>query len=130
MNDQAVKKQPPTVRFGRWDCTLQESTYINGRKALLLLEAGTQDLVACATVNLPEQTLGPDEVFIKNWGENEGMLRALQDAGIVRATGETVRSGYVQVPKCEVLIPSPRQMHRHPGVKILSDDRQRELFGL
>jgi hypothetical protein len=40
--------------------------------------------MATATVNLPEQSLLPHQVLIKSYSENEGMLQALQEAGVVR----------------------------------------------
>ncbi|MEI8194279.1 MAG: hypothetical protein WCI73_00055 [Phycisphaerae bacterium] len=96
------------VKFREWDCVLKELRYTNGRTALTLLDAQTRDSVACATVNLPDRALGPNEVFIKDWSENEGMLTALEAAGVVRPTGEMVQSGFVAIPKCELLIPERR----------------------
>lgn len=46
--------------------------YQTGQNALLLGPG-----VFTASVCLPEFTLGEDEVFIKNWSENEGVMEAL-----------------------------------------------------
>lgn len=90
------------VKFFGEDCTVQVSEYSNGRTALqLLCSVGP---MATATVNLPNEKLGKDCVFIKNYSENEGMLEALVKAGVVRDTGKRVRTGYVEVPMCELLI--------------------------
>ncbi len=87
------------MRFRDWLCEIRVSTYSNGRTALLLEDAKTGDSIAVATANLPHEPLEPGQVFIKDHSENQGMLAALEKAGIVKATGETVQSGFVQVPK-------------------------------
>lgn len=77
--------------------------YNNGRVALELLE---EDLeygltpYATATVNLPDVLLQPNEVLIKDYAENEGILQFLVDNNIVTATKNGVQSGYVWVPVC------------------------------
>jgi hypothetical protein len=38
----------------------------------------------------------------QNYSECEGMLAALTEAGVVQPTGQTVRSGFVDVPVCEL----------------------------
>ena len=67
------------------------------------MDAKTDESIAVATVNLPHECLGPGQVFIKDHSENRGMLETLEKAGIVKATGETVQSGFVQVPKAILL---------------------------
>jgi hypothetical protein len=91
------------MRFRDWLCEIQQQTYSNGRTALLLVDAKTGESIAVATANLPHESLEPGQVFIKNHSENHGMLEALEKAGIVKATGETVQSGFVQVPKATLL---------------------------
>jgi hypothetical protein len=93
------------MRFRDWLCEVRQSQYANGRTALLLVDAKTGDSIAVATVNLPDEHIARGEVFIKDHSENQGMLAALEKAGIVRATGETVPAGFVQVPKAMLLIP-------------------------
>jgi len=48
---------------------------------------------AVATVNVPEAQLAADEVLIKNWSENRGVLSALLMAGVIEDTGRTVVTG-------------------------------------
>ena len=91
------------MRFREWLCEVRQATYSNGRTALLLLDAKSGESIAVATVNLPHESLEPGQVFIKDHSENRGMLEALEKAGIVKATGETVHSGFVQVPKATLL---------------------------
>jgi len=93
------------VRFRDFDCIVQRRQYGNGRPALELVDAEDGSPIAKATVNLPDTPLGKNQVFIKNYAENEGMLEALVAAGVVKPTGESVRSGFVEVPVCELQPP-------------------------
>jgi hypothetical protein len=91
------------VRFLNTDCTIQKRQYGNGRVALSLIDE--EGPVATATVNLPTATLDRNQVLIKSYAENEGLLEALVAAGVVKATGETIRSGFVELPVCELQPP-------------------------
>jgi hypothetical protein len=102
---------PVRVRFRDWDCIVQKHEYDNGRPALRLVDAEDCSPVATATVNLPDVPLRINQVAIKDWSENEGILRAMTEAGVVKPTGETVRSGYVQVPICELQPPFREVSH-------------------
>ncbi|WP_205679000.1 hypothetical protein [Aquisphaera insulae] len=93
------------VRFKSWDCLVQKRQYGNGRPALQLIDADDGSPIATATVNLPDVPLGKNQVAIKDYGENAGMLKALAEAGIVKPTGQTIPSGYVEVPICELQPP-------------------------
>ena len=78
-------------------------SYNNGRPALELLEEDmTYGLTpyAVATVNLPDVLLQPNEILIKDYAENEGILQFLIDNNIVVPTKNGVQSGYVWVPVC------------------------------
>jgi len=88
-----------TVRFKDWDCELRWGFYGNGRRALELYDNGP---IAKATVNIPEVELAEDEVCIKDWSENEGMLDALVEAGIVEDTGRRVEAGFVTAPVARI----------------------------
>jgi len=92
------------VRFQGQDYMLARTSYANGRTALLLVDMETGEPAAWATANLPDQHLYCNEVFIQDWGDNEGMLEALERAGIVRPTGERVPCGNLPVHKCQLLI--------------------------
>ena len=96
------------VRFRDWVCRVEKGRYSNGRIALSLVD--DEGPVATATVNLVDDLSGPNTVFIKDHSENAGLLAALEAAGVVKATGRTVRSGFVDVPVCE-LQPPYRDMH-------------------
>lgn len=107
---------PGTVLFHGWLCEIEERSYPNGRLALVLVDVQNREDVAVATVNLPEAPLKPGEVFIKDYSENEGMLAALENAGIVKATGERVPSGFVDVAVAKIL-PVAHRLHQHEDHK-------------
>ena len=92
------------VEFDGRACKLLCLHYDNGRLAIRLVDWATNELVATATVNVPEVHLDNDEVLIKDWGENEGMLQALEDAGICKQTGRIARYGLVVARACKLLL--------------------------
>jgi hypothetical protein len=54
------------VRFAGTECRLKLSRYSNDRVAIHLVDAANEDPVATATVNIPDEPLLPDQVFIKS----------------------------------------------------------------
>lgn len=92
------------IKFRNWDCLLTKRHYQNDRIALELIDYHDGEPIATATVNVPEIQLQANQVLIKDYSENEGMLTALEKAGIVKSTGTFVQSGFVQIPVCELLI--------------------------
>lgn len=94
---------PGMVHFQGFLCEMQWKTYPNGRAALYLVDAQTRETVAVATADLPEVPLESGEVFIKDHSENRGMLAALEQAGVVKATGAAVRSGFAKIPVAALL---------------------------
>lgn len=72
-----------TVRFLGEDCTVELSTYANGRTAVKLVSS-TGEPWCVASTNLPDLPLGPNEVFIKDYSENKGVLSALCIAKVVQ----------------------------------------------
>lgn len=93
------------VQFMSWDCLVIRSSYNdNDRLALQLVDATDGSPVARATINLPHVHLNDDEVIIKDYSENSGMLRALVDGKIVSEPLRHVESGFITAPVCRVLI--------------------------
>ncbi len=100
------KKLDAAVRFGPYECVAYETRYpYGGAKAIFLIDARDGEPVATATVNVEgvSETLPESEVLIKDYSENEGMLDALVEAGLVEDTGRRVRTGYVTVPVARLL---------------------------
>jgi hypothetical protein len=91
------------VKFKSWDCIVSFGSYSNGRTAIRLMDALDGAPVATATVNVPDAKLEKDEVVIKNWSENAGILRALIEHNVVLDTGKKVRCGVVSGYVCKVI---------------------------
>lgn len=81
-------------------CTVRSDIYSLGGTVLQLID---QDGLPYATATMWISGLEKDEVAIKNYSENEGMLHALMSAGIVEAPHRTVLNGYVTVPVCKLM---------------------------
>lgn len=89
---------------GTYNVKLMFGKYVdNDRTCISLIDAEDGSPVARATVNVIEADLAPDEVIIKNWSENENMLKFLIDNKIVKDTGRRVRCGYIEAPVCHLL---------------------------
>ena len=90
------------VQFIGYDCDVIVHHYNNGRKALVLTSAG--EVVAYATVNLPNDPVDDDEVIIKDYSENEGMYDALLKAKIIGPALRRISTGFITCPVCKLLI--------------------------
>lgn len=91
----------PTIDITAWGetttCTVEVSSYSNGRLALQLWMEGDfgPEPYGKVTVNLPDVHLNEGEILVKDWAENEPLAAALLDAGWITPTGREVASGYV-----------------------------------
>jgi hypothetical protein len=87
-------------------CKLMRGEYDgNKRTALQLVDAKTGEAVAWATTNLPDVHLADNEVIIKDYAENAGMLASLTKAGVVSDPVRWMRpSILVKVPVCKLLL--------------------------
>ncbi len=95
------------VQFKEWECELVFGKYHNGATALELIDAEDGQPIAMASVNVAghSEHLDSDEMFIKDWSENEGMLDTLIKAGVVSPTIFSVPTGFVSAELCKILIP-------------------------
>lgn len=87
-----------------YDALLDKKKYGNGRTAIQFLDAEDGCPIVMATVNLPDADIAEDEVAIKDYSENEGILQELMDQGVVSAPLRYKASGFVRVPICKILI--------------------------
>jgi len=90
------------MKFKQWNCDIFKTKYANGRTAIKLYDSEHGDPIATATVNLPDETLPDNHVFIKNWSENEGILDCLVKANYIKPTGRTVNTGFVTAIEAEL----------------------------
>jgi hypothetical protein len=74
-------------KFNGTECDVVFDQYANNRTAIVLKENGLP--FATATFNDPEISLDDNQVLVKNWSENRGMVDSLVDAGIVEKASST-----------------------------------------
>src|SRR5260370_32376821 len=83
----AVQKRPEggsrNVIAHGVECRITFDKYINGRTAIVLVDANKGERITTATVDVPTAELQPNHVIIKDHEENYGMFKALRSAGIV-----------------------------------------------
>ena len=87
--------------FAGTECEIIKGNYQNGRTCLRLFSPN-EGPMAVATVNMPGINLEDDEVIIKDYAENEGMLDLLLQEGIVTEIVGIAESGYVKCPICKL----------------------------
>ena len=78
--------------------TISLRKYENDRTAIQLNDATDGHPYAVATVNMPDVLLADNEVLIKDYSENEGVLDFLIRNNIVTPTPNGVQSGFVWLP--------------------------------
>lgn len=96
-----------TVHFAGLECDVYRTTYPHGgATALFLDDVRDRSPIATATVNVPEanHVLDSGTVLIKDYSECEGMMDALESAGIVRDTGETIPIGFTYAKVARLLV--------------------------
>lgn len=79
---------------------IRQRNYPNGRPALELIDASDNIPYTVASVNLPDVLLDENEILIKDYSENEGILDFLVQNKIVYPTERGVQSGFVWIPVC------------------------------
>ena len=87
-----------TAHEQTYSVTVKLDKYANGRTAIQILDAIDGQTYATATVNIDHVLLADNEVLIKDYSENEGMLDFLIKNNIVTPTPNGVQSGFVWLP--------------------------------
>jgi hypothetical protein len=77
-----------------------KSKYANGHNNIQMIDAEDGMPYAVASISVPGLT--EDEVGIKNYSENEGVLAFLIENNIVEQPHRFVQSGYVTIPVCKL----------------------------
>lgn len=94
------------VIFGGLNCKVIKRQYGNNRIALLLFNH-LEGPIAKATVNIVDvvdDDCPEGYTFIKDYGENQGILKVLVDGHIVEDTGKIVKWGIETAHLVKVLI--------------------------
>ena len=94
------------ITFNGREWNLQFTNYTENDSVCLLLTGDDNDPADYmkVTVNMPEPLPDEDMVAIKDYAENEGMLKVMIDAGVVSEPLGTMPSGYVDFPICRLLV--------------------------
>lgn len=92
------------VTFLGYNCQVIKTKYAQGGAICLRLVSTENEPIATATVNVPEYKVRSGYLLIKNYSENQGILDALVEAGIVTPTGVTIPVGYCQAELCKLNI--------------------------
>lgn len=75
--------------------------YNNGRVAIMATDEG-HPLCKC-TINIPDIFVADNEVIIKDYSENEGILQDMIDLGIITAPRRMMNTGYGCTAICKLL---------------------------
>lgn len=90
------------VKFNQRECDIKVEFYEDNLCCRLRL-VDYEGPVATATVNPPSRYgLDIDEVAIKTWSENEGIVESLVEAGAIEDTGESLPVGRVFARICKL----------------------------
>jgi len=92
-----------TMKFR--DCEVKINVlyrYMNGRRMIELLTTSGEPVLR-ASVNMASEACGEDEVFIKNWSENEGITAWLIEHKVIGDAISHVHTGYVVATKHKIM---------------------------
>ncbi|CAG7651243.1 hypothetical protein ACFQI7_27530 [Paenibacillus allorhizosphaerae] len=86
-------------------CTVEITRNARGSVAIQLYDAEDGTPFTTATIFVPGLELPSEHhVVIKNYSENEGILEALEEAGVVKRTGVSIRTGFASCPVAELIL--------------------------
>jgi hypothetical protein len=95
------------VKFKNRTFRVEKHRYGNGGVALVLENVNKEpDDYIRATVNVPSVSLSEEQVLIKTWAENEGLLEVLEAAGVVSVENRAFEldDSYGEAALCRLLI--------------------------
>ena len=92
-----------SVKFLGQQCNVEFGNYSNGRVAIGLVISGTGEPMTVASINLPFVEMASNEVAVKNYSENEGILELLIAANIISTPVRFTQSGFIQAPICKII---------------------------
>jgi hypothetical protein len=106
-----IQEPVKNIEFSGFKCCIRieqdvkKVTDDKHQTAIILEDPDDGEQVAVATICIPEENLESNEVIIKNYSENEGMLHTLILAKIISVP---VRYTKIQrFPICKLLLPCP-----------------------
>jgi uncharacterized protein YhdP len=90
------------VTFLGYRCSVIIGQYEDERISIQLEDKKDGIPVATASVNLIDVPMKEDEVAIKDYSENAGMLEILVNADIISMPFKYADNGFVQIPICKI----------------------------
>lgn len=103
------------MKWHGWDCILQKGRYIDNSIGILLFDAHDGEPVSKATVTMQGANLREDQIIVKDYSENEGMLDALTEIGLVTGVERWIETGWVRVPVCNIDPAKLEEIDEYPG---------------
>lgn len=82
---------------------IKKTRYANNKRTNLELYSDLEGPIANITVNI-DKPLDKDHAFIKDYSENQGIMRQMINQGVLSEPIGYVRSGYVKIPYCKILV--------------------------
>lgn len=125
-----IQTLPFNNRFGNYDLALAVKTYEdNGRLAveLLCLEEDYLEPYAMLTVNLPGEAVKPNEAFIKDFDENQGLLQFVLDNHLGTLCPERGFSGFCSYPKIAFDLEKLKELDRKGIEKYLHSAEKKQV---
>ena len=100
--EKTIKTQ--TLGFAGTICEVRREKYANGQNCLRLVDSEDGFTFCTASVALEHEMVNIDEndVIIKNYSENEGILTALINAGIIEEPHRAFSYNYVTLYVCKL----------------------------
>ncbi len=89
--------------YGDYCLTASFAKYGNGQTAIKLIDTEDGMPYATATVCVEDNLLKEDEVAIKDYSENAGILDSLIEANIIDHPHAFIQSGFVKIPICKLI---------------------------
>jgi hypothetical protein len=87
--------------YGKYSISISMKRYQNGHHRMEFIDSEDGFPVLVASVAI-EESLSPDEIAIKNYSENEGVLGFLIEEGIVSNPLKYINIGFVKIPICKI----------------------------
>lgn len=97
-------EKPFKTKFGNYPHGVKllcsRYNYDRTQKALMIFDPEIGENIAVPSVMLEGASQADNEIFIKNWSENEGILEQLIMHGIVELPHGRIKTGFVYAEVC------------------------------
>ena len=87
--------------YGEYEIDIKMSKYTNGQHRMEFIDSKDGFSVLVSSVAIDE-SLESDQIAIKDYSENEGVLKFLMEKGIVSSPLKYFNSGFVSIPICKI----------------------------